>query len=112
MRPRPGAASRPPSKPRRRACSPPFPAASRFKDLAAPKEVLVLHGDLDPVIDPFCAMKLAQMIPRAKLLLLSGLGHHAFLQEPDAWANTVTDFLDDVQRDQPPPPTFDFPTQQ
>ena len=71
----------------------PFPSADRFKEAGAPP-TLVLHGDVDAILDPFCGMSLAQTIPRAKLLLLAGVGHHAFTQEPEEWATCVADFLD------------------
>ena len=76
------------------------------------RPTLVLHGDVDAIVDPFCGMKLAEHIPGAKLLLLAGVGHHAYTQEPDEWARLVADFLDDVERERPPPPNFGAPPPQ
>ena len=44
--------------------------------------------------------------------VLAGVGHHAYTQEPDEWARLVADFLDDVERERPPPPNFGAPPPQ
>lgn len=77
----------------KRAICSPFPSAERFRTLPE-KPTLVLHGDVDAVLDPFCGTRLAKEIPKAKLLLLAGVGHHAFTQEPAEWAKLVAEFLD------------------
>ena len=95
----------------KRAVLSPSPAAARFAGRDR-RPTLVLHGDVDAIVDPFCGMKLAEHIPGAKLLLLAGVGHHAYTQEPDEWARLVADFLDDVERERPPPPNFGAPPPQ
>ena len=40
------------------------------------------------------AARLAERAPGAKLLLLAGVGHRAWAQEPDEWCARVLDFLD------------------
>ena len=59
---------------------------------------LALHGDLDAVLDPGCAVILAERAPRCKLLLLAGVGHHAYLQEPGEWCALVSRFLGGEER--------------
>ena len=54
----------------------------------------MLHGDVDPVVDAALAARLAERAPGAKLLLLAGVGHRAWAQEPDEWCARVLDFLD------------------
>lgn len=56
---------------------------------------LILHGDVDPVLDPQCASKLLNAIPGASILLLAGVGHHAYLQEPLEWLNALLSFFDE-----------------
>ena len=68
----------------------PFPDCSRLPE----KRYLVLHGDVDPVVDAALAARLAERAPGAKLLLLAGVGHRAWAQEPDEWCARVLDFLD------------------
>ncbi|KAJ8599602.1 hypothetical protein CTAYLR_004663 [Chrysophaeum taylorii] len=65
-------------------------------DLAAvTAPTLVLHGDVDPVLDPHCATLLLSSIPNATILLLAGVGHHAYIQEPLEWLQAILDFFDD-----------------
>jgi len=66
---------------------------SRLDKLTCP--TLVLHGDVDPVLHPQCASLLLHALPSASVLLLAGVGHHAYIQEPLEWANAINDFLDD-----------------
>ena len=68
----------------------PFPDCARLPE----KRYLVLHGDVDPVVDAALAARLAERAPGAKLLLLAGVGHRAWAQEPDEWCARVLDFLD------------------
>ena len=68
----------------------PFPDCARLPH----KRYLVLHGDVDPVVDAALAARLAERAPGAKLLLLAGVGHRAWAQEPDEWCARVLDFLD------------------
>ena len=60
---------------------------------------LVIHGDVDPVLHPQCASLLLHALPKASILLLAATGHHAFIQEPLEWANSILAFLDDDDDD-------------
>jgi pimeloyl-ACP methyl ester carboxylesterase len=54
---------------------------------------LILHGEADGVVDPRNARLLAERIPHARLVLLPGLGHLFFWEDPAAFAREVTSFL-------------------
>jgi 3-oxoadipate enol-lactonase len=54
---------------------------------------LVLHGDADTVVDPRNAALLADRIPHASLVILPGLGHLFFWEDPDRFVREVTTFL-------------------
>ena len=54
---------------------------------------LILHGTADRVVDPRNAQVLAARISRADVVMLPGLGHLFFWEDPDAFAATVTSFL-------------------
>jgi pimeloyl-ACP methyl ester carboxylesterase len=54
---------------------------------------LVVHGTADTVVDPRNAKLLAERIPRAELVLLPGLGHLLFWEDPDQFVRLVTGFL-------------------
>jgi pimeloyl-ACP methyl ester carboxylesterase len=54
---------------------------------------LILHGEADGVVDPRNAKLLAERIPHARLVLLPGLGHLFFWEDPAAFAREVTSFL-------------------
>ena len=56
--------------------------------------VLVVHGTEDDVMPPGNGELLAQRIPGARLVLLDGLGHLFFHEDPPRAAQTVLDFLD------------------
>jgi len=63
----------------------------RQKDILAP--TLVLHGDADRVVDPRNGELLARRIPRSQLVVLPGLGHLFFWEDPDTFVTAVTRFL-------------------
>jgi pimeloyl-[acyl-carrier protein] methyl ester esterase len=52
---------------------------------------LVLHGELDRVVPPDAGRYLAEHLPQAQLVLLSGVGHAPFLSRPremfEQWRN-------------------------
>jgi pimeloyl-[acyl-carrier protein] methyl ester esterase len=52
---------------------------------------LVLHGELDRVVPPAAGRYLAEHLPQAQLVLLSGVGHAPFLSRPremfEQWRN-------------------------
>ena len=54
---------------------------------------LVLHGRYDPVITPQTAFTLHQQIPESELVILSATGHLPFVEVPDVFVATVSDFL-------------------
>jgi len=78
----------------------------RQKEIRAP--TLVLQGDADTVVDPRNAGLLASRIPDARLVMLPGLGHMFFWEDPDAFVDAVTEFL--TEPDRPPAPTAPDPT--
>ena len=59
---------------------------------------MILHGDADTVVDPRNATLLAGRIPDATLVLLPGLGHLFFWEDPDRFVREVTAFLLDRAR--------------
>jgi pimeloyl-ACP methyl ester carboxylesterase len=54
--------------------------------------VLVLHGTEDAVIPPGNGVVLAERIPGAKLVLLDGLGHLFWHEDPQRAARAILDF--------------------
>jgi len=56
--------------------------------------VLVLHGSEDVVMPPGNGERLAERIPGARLVLLDGLGHLFFHEDPPRAAQAILDFLD------------------
>jgi 3-oxoadipate enol-lactonase len=62
---------------------------------------LILHGDADTVVDPRNAALLASRIPDATLVMLPGLGHLFFWEDPDTFVDAVTAFLTDHPSDAP-----------
>ena len=64
----------------------------RLPELHMP--VLVVHGGEDAVMPPGNGEVLAQRIPGARLVLLDGLGHLFFHEDPERAAQVLLDFLD------------------
>jgi 3-oxoadipate enol-lactonase len=54
---------------------------------------LVVHGSADTVVDPRNAELLASGIPDAELVVLPGLGHLLFWEDPRAFVDAVSRFL-------------------
>ncbi len=54
---------------------------------------LVLHGGADTVVDPRNGRLLADRIPGARLVTFPELGHLLFWEDPDGFADAVTEFL-------------------
>ncbi|KAA1425723.1 alpha/beta fold hydrolase [Nocardioides antri] len=65
-------------------------AVDRLGDLDIP--TLVLHGTLDRVIRPDGGVRLAELIPGARLELLDGAGHLFFWERPEESARLVREF--------------------
>ncbi len=57
---------------------------------------LVVHGDEDRVVPLANGRLLASRMPRAELVVMKGSGHSPMLEEPEAFAEIVCDFLDRV----------------
>lgn len=78
-------------------------AGARYFNREGPEAIsartLVLHGDADTVVDPRNARMLASRIPDAELVILPGLGHLLFWEDPDGFVDAVTSFL---LEDRPP----------
>jgi aminoacrylate hydrolase len=62
----------------------------RLGDIDVP--TLVIVGDEDICTPPFESSELADSIPGAKLVVMAG-GHLIYLEQPDAFAQTVASFL-------------------
>ena len=54
---------------------------------------LLLWARRDPVAVPAIAKGLAERIPGAELVWLDELGHYPMLEDPDAWAGRLLEFL-------------------
>lgn len=68
--------------------------ATPWTDLAAiTAPTLVMWGDRDRLVNPALAPRVAATVPRARLLVLPGVGHVAMMEEPvttaRAWLGTV-----------------------
>jgi pimeloyl-ACP methyl ester carboxylesterase len=68
--------------------------AERLKEIAAP--TLILWGDMDTLIWPSAADTFAERIPKAKKVILSGVGHIPMEEAPDATADAIRGFLEDL----------------
>lgn len=55
---------------------------------------LVIHGELDRVIDVSTAHAIAEHVPQSKLMVLSGIGHVPQLEAPRTVARAITRFFD------------------
>jgi len=79
-----------------------FAACETFLRAGVPVErldvpALVLHGDADRVVPAENGRILAERLPRARLVVLSGRGHLAPLEQPDEFNSVVLAFLDEVE---------------
>jgi pimeloyl-ACP methyl ester carboxylesterase len=72
-----------------------FDAADRVAGISAP--TLVVHGDLDRVVPVGNAGLLAARLPGARLALLPGGGHLAFVEQAELFNRTVLGFLNQVE---------------
>lgn len=59
---------------------------------------LVLVGELDRVIPPAGGRKTAALIPDARLVTISGVGHVSYVERPLEFNQTVLGFIDEVER--------------
>jgi 3-oxoadipate enol-lactonase len=67
--------------------------AGQLRQTRIRARTLILHGDADAVVDPRNASLLAERIPEATLVLLPGLGHLFFWEDPDRFVHEVVSFL-------------------
>lgn len=65
--------------------------SSRLGEVRVP--TLVLAGRHDPQMPPACAEELAAGIPHAQLAVFERSGHYPFVEEPEAFWETVRRFL-------------------
>lgn len=70
------------------------PAAARLAELTCP--ILVVVGDADDPAIRDVAERIAGGAPRARLVVLPGVGHMLSLEQPDAFAELLSEFLADV----------------
>lgn len=68
-----------------------FDASARLHCLRLP--TLVITGELDQVLPPAGGRELAQLIPGARLLEISGVGHLGYVEDPSAFNAAVLTFL-------------------
>jgi 3-oxoadipate enol-lactonase len=68
-----------------------FDGWERLPEIQAP--TLILHGDLDRVVDSGNAQLLAERIPDARVEMFSGCGHLFFWEQPARFTATVGEFL-------------------
>ena len=66
-------------------------ATARLTRVAVP--TLVVHGEQDTLLPPVNAVDLAALVPGAELRLLDGAGHFFAVEEPEAAAEVVLEWL-------------------
>jgi len=76
-----------------RELAPHYDVRPGLPEIAVP--TLVVVGTHDWVCPPVAARLLADGIPRARLARIAGAGHFPFSEEPEAFQEAVTSFLDD-----------------
>ncbi|MEU9192889.1 alpha/beta fold hydrolase [Streptomyces hundungensis] len=69
------------------------PEATRAALAAFEAPVLLLAGEVDMAAPPRTLAAFAQLFPNAELAVQQGAGHYPWLDDPDAFAATVTAFL-------------------
>jgi pimeloyl-ACP methyl ester carboxylesterase len=74
-----------------------FNVENRLGEIRAP--TLVIAGSEDNVVPPGNADLLAQSIPNARLDIIPGAGHLAFIEQPERFNRDVIDFLLNERRE-------------
>ena len=69
-----------------------FDLRDRLPRITAP--TLVITGEDDFICGPVCAAEIAAAIPGAHEVIIGDSGHMIFLEQPEAFHNEVTDFLE------------------
>ncbi|GAA2825144.1 alpha/beta hydrolase [Nonomuraea rubra] len=81
----------------------PGDAAARLAALGVP--ILLLHGRQDMTFPAAQAERAAELIPRARAVLLDEAGHMAHVDRPRAWLEAVAAFLERPSLDDPVQPS-------
>jgi pimeloyl-ACP methyl ester carboxylesterase len=61
-------------------------------------ETLLIWGDRDPIAPRGCAQVYERSIPKARLEVITGVGHRPEIEAPDRFIKLVSEFLDDERR--------------
>jgi len=69
------------------------PPAVRSAIASLPARVLLLAGEYDPALPPKRAGEYAELFANAELVVQPGAGHSPWLDDPERFARTVSDFL-------------------
>jgi pimeloyl-ACP methyl ester carboxylesterase len=72
-------------------CLTTFDRRAGLPHIAVP--TLLIAGEHDPLAPPRTMQRMAEAIPGARLVVLPGAGHLAHLEQPEAFAAAVRDFL-------------------
>ena len=67
----------------------------RLREVTCP--TLVIVGDLDAAFYDG-SLAIADAVPGSRLAVIGDAGHHPQFEQPEAWLDAVTSFLDDVDR--------------
>jgi pimeloyl-ACP methyl ester carboxylesterase len=65
----------------------------RLRDVGA--RTLVVTGDADVATPPRFAEEMAAALPNCELRILEGVPHMGYLEQPELFAHTILNFLDD-----------------
>ena len=68
----------------------------RLRETTCP--TLVIVGDLDAAFYDG-SLAIAEAVPGSRLAVIGDAGHHPQFEQPDAWLDAVTSFLDEVDRE-------------
>jgi len=69
------------------------PPAVRSAIASLPARVLLLAGEYDAALPPMRAAEYAELFANAELVVQPGAGHSPWLDDPERFARTVSDFL-------------------
>ncbi|MEP7356626.1 MAG: alpha/beta hydrolase, partial [Anaerolineales bacterium] len=69
--------------------------SARLGEVRVP--ALVVVGRFDPQAPVLCSQQLAAGIPGAQLVVFEHSGHYPFVQEPAAFGQVVSRFLDETR---------------
>lgn len=76
-----------------------FRRAVGHDDLLAglPVPALIMHGDLDTVVDPSAARHAGGLIPRSRLSVWEGGGHAPFMENEGRFISEIDEFIDAIE---------------